>query len=89
VIEQHPKARERTANYRLGPSPEEAVMHEEEIRSAVDCALNRPQRDINSGGDPSNRSTMIQLKSVQGHRVIRMAIDPEQAVEALREFDGS
>ena len=64
-------------------------MHEQEIRSSIDGSLNRTQRNIDGCRDAPDRPTIIDLKAVQRHRVIRMTIDLEQAVDALREFNRS
>ena len=62
-------------------------MHEQEVRTGVDCSLNRSPRRIDRGGNATDRALVIYLQSVERHRIVRMVVDVQQVVEALGEID--
>ena len=64
-------------------------MHDQEVRAGVDRPLNRALRRIDRGGNPTDRASVIYLQSVERHRIVRVAVDVQQVVEALGEVDRS
>lgn len=62
-------------------------MHDQEVRVGVDCSLNRSLRSIHRGGNATDRALVIDLQSVERHRIVRVAMDVQQVVEAVGEVD--
>ena len=73
-------------DHRLQPTPEQAVMHQQEIHPAFGRRSDRVAAGIDRRADARDRAAVLQLQAVERVRVVRNLADVQEAVEVSTNF---
>jgi len=85
VLQERSDASQMRARQRTHATPEEPMMHDEQVRVGVDRGQDGRLRGIDRHGEPPYFFLATYLQAVQGPRIVRMAINGEVFSDILED----